>query len=45
MDLKEIGVNARYRVDSVQDRDYWRAHVNAREELTKIMKIRFCLRF
>ena len=25
MNLKEIGVNMRHWVDSVQDRDYWRA--------------------
>ena len=29
MDLKEIGVNVRNWIDSVQDRDYWRALVNA----------------
>jgi hypothetical protein len=29
MDLKEIGINTRYWVDSVQDRDYWRALVYA----------------
>jgi hypothetical protein len=29
MDLKEKGINAGNWVDSVQDRDYWRAHVNA----------------
>ena len=29
MDLKEIGVNTRIWVDSAQDRDYWRALVNA----------------
>ena len=28
-DLEEIGVNAGYWVDSAQDRDYWRALVNA----------------
>ena len=28
MDLKEIGVITRNCVDSAQDRDYWRAHVN-----------------
>ena len=28
MDLEEIGINARNRVDSVQDRNYWRALVN-----------------
>ena len=27
--LKEIGVNTRNWGDSTQDRDYWRAHVNA----------------
>ena len=29
MDLKDIGINTRNWVDSVQDRDYWRAPVNA----------------
>ena len=29
MDLKEIGINMRNWVDSAQDRDYWRALVNA----------------
>ena len=29
MNLKEIGVNTRNWADSVQDRDYWRALVNA----------------
>ena len=29
MDLKVIDINTRNRVDSVQDRDYWRALVNA----------------
>ena len=29
MDLKEIGVNMRNWVDLAQDRDYWRALVNA----------------
>ena len=29
MDLKEIGINSRNWVDSAQDRDYWRALVNA----------------
>ena len=29
MDLKEIGINTRNLVDSIQDRDYWRALVNA----------------
>ena len=28
MDLKEIGINTRNWVDSVQDGDYWRALVN-----------------
>ena len=28
IDLKEIGVNARNRIDSTQGRDYWRALVN-----------------
>jgi hypothetical protein len=29
MDLKEIDINKRNWVDSAQDRDYWRALVNA----------------
>ena len=29
MDLQEIGINAGNWVDSAQDRDYWRALVNA----------------
>ena len=29
MDLEEIGINAGKWVDSTQDRDYWRALVNA----------------
>ena len=29
MDLEEIGINTRNWVDSPQDRDYWRALVNA----------------
>ena len=29
MDLKGIGVNTRNLVNSIQDRDYWRALVNA----------------
>jgi hypothetical protein len=29
MDLKEIGINTTSWVDSAQDRDYWRALVNA----------------
>ena len=29
MDLKEIDVNVRSWIDSAQDRDYWRALVNA----------------
>ena len=29
MDLKEIGINARNWINSAQDRDYWRALVNA----------------
>jgi hypothetical protein len=29
MDLKEIGINTRNCVDLAQDRDYWRALVNA----------------
>ena len=29
IDLKEIGINTRIWVDWVQDRDYWRALINA----------------
>ena len=29
MDLEEIGINAENLVDSAQDRNYWRALVNA----------------
>ena len=29
MDLKEIGINTKNWVNSAQDRDYWRALVNA----------------
>jgi hypothetical protein len=29
IDLKEIGINTRNWVDTVQDRDYWRELVNA----------------
>ena len=29
MDLEEIGINAGNRVDSTQDKNYWRALVNA----------------
>ena len=29
MDLEEIGINVGNRVESAQDRDYWRALVNA----------------
>ena len=29
MDLKYLGINTRNLVDSVQDRDYWKALVNA----------------
>ena len=33
MDLKEIGINAGNWVDSAQDRNYWRALVNAAMKL------------
>ena len=33
MDLEEIGINAGNWVDSTQDRDYWRALVNAASNL------------
>ena len=28
MDVKEIGINTRKRVDKAQNRDYWRATMN-----------------
>ena len=33
MDLKEIGVNKRNWIDSAQDRNYWRALMNASSSL------------
>ena len=33
MDPKGIGVNVRSWIDSAQDRDYWRAFVNAELDL------------
>ena len=33
MDLKEIGINTRNWVDSVQDKDYWRTFVNVALDL------------
>ena len=33
MNLEEIGINAGNWVDSAQDRDYWRVHVNAALDL------------
>ena len=39
MDLEEIGINAGNLVDSAQDRDYWRALVNA----TLNLRVRFPL--
>ena len=39
MDLKEIVINTRNWVDSVQDRDYWRALVNAAFEGRSTFKI------
>ena len=35
MDLKEIGINTRNWVDSANDRDYWRALLNAALNLHK----------
>ena len=35
IDLEEIGINAGNWVDSAQDRDYWRALVNAELNLHK----------
>ena len=37
MDLEEIGINANIWVDSAQDRDYWRALMNAAETLGSII--------
>ena len=34
MDLKEMGIDTRNWVDSAQDKDYWRVHVNAAVNLT-----------
>jgi hypothetical protein len=45
MDLEETGIHARNWVDSAQDRDYWRALVNAALNLRvpKVMElIRHC---
>ena len=33
MDLKEMGNNTRNWIDSAEDRDYWRAHVNGALDL------------
>ena len=33
MDLEEIGINAGKYIGSAQDRDYWRAFVNAALDL------------
>ena len=41
MDLEEIRINAGNWVDSAQDRDYWRALVNATLNLLKILSIFF----
>ena len=43
MDLEEIGINAGNRVDSAQDRDYWRALVNEVETTQHILKFMFIL--
>ena len=40
MNLKEIGVNKRNWVNSAQDRDYWRALVNAALNLWEIVNIK-----
>ena len=37
MDLKEIGINTRNWVDSAEDRDFWRALVNAALNLLVIL--------
>ena len=41
MDLKEIGTNTRNWVDSAQDRDYWRAHVNATWRQCLVLSLNF----
>ena len=37
MGLREMGINTRNWVDSAQDRDYWRALVNAAVSLSTLM--------
>ena len=39
MDLEEIGINTRNWFDSAQDRDYWRALVNAALNLRVAMEL------
>ena len=41
MDLKEIGINTGNWLDSAQDRDYWRALVNAALNLRVPQTIEF----
>jgi hypothetical protein len=43
MYLKEIGINMRNSVNSVQDRNYWRAHVSAALNLRVVFCILFVL--
>ena len=40
MDLKEIGKNMRNKVDSAQDRNYWRALVNVVLSLLSSVSLR-----
>ena len=43
MDLKEIGINTRNWVDLAQDKDYWRALVNAELNLQVPHRIEFII--
>ena len=44
MDLEEIGINAGNWVDSAQDKNYWRALVNAALNLRVLSSVMFLLR-
>ena len=43
MDLKEIDMHTRNRVDLAQNRDYWRALVNATLKFHKLMYVDFVI--